>query len=274
MGLDVYLHKCKDRAAAQARETAAQEIVSAEWRALGEYNALTQEQKDAMRVRAKAIYAEHQLDEWGDAPEDQSVELASTLYPDHMFKIGYMRSSYNSAGTNHVLRDVGLPDLYQLFGAENGTNDAPDWAATKVRLTDAIDELNRQMDDPFSSFECIEVSGYRREDSVATSTPDALRRFREKWEQHQGDDVRAMGRSFMNAEGSFFMDGKPVYAVLMGAQTGFGGPLPCAYVITKSPDDAEHPLLWYRQALEIAREMCDYVMAQPDRDDYYLHWSG
>ncbi len=31
---------------------------------------------------------------------------------------------------------------------------------------------------------------------------------------------------------------------------------------------------WYLQALEIVKETIEYVLAQPDRDRFYLRWSG
>jgi hypothetical protein len=31
---------------------------------------------------------------------------------------------------------------------------------------------------------------------------------------------------------------------------------------------------WYLQALEVLLESCDWILAKPDPQSYYVHWSG
>lgn len=57
-----------------------------------------------------------------------SVNMPSKKYPNHYFRIGYFRSSYNSSGINYVLRDRLGIDLYDIFDAkDSGYYVEPDW---------------------------------------------------------------------------------------------------------------------------------------------------
>lgn len=42
----------------------------------------------------------------------------------------------------------------------------------------------------------------------------------------------------------------------------------CIYVVTESDNS------WYEQALVIIKATCEHVLAQDDKEKYYLHWSG
>jgi hypothetical protein len=47
---------------------------------------------------------------------------------------------------------------------------------------------------------------------------------------------------------------------------------PAVFVVyEKEPDEKED---WYLTALKITRETIEYVLAQPDREQYYLSWSA
>ncbi len=74
---------------------------------------------------------------------------------------------------------------------------------------------------------------------------------------------------FSSREGDFWLGEKPllVRAAVWG-KSYFGGPAP--YLVFEAPDI----LAWYVEALEIVAETVDWVLAQPDPDCYYMHWSG
>src|SRR5882724_7093236 len=90
VGLDVYLRKYDDFADTQKREKAYEKRTEPLY---ADGNGLTDEQRKAKR---EAIAAELQLDEWGtDKALVHEVSSNSAKYPEHYFKIGYFRSSYN-----------------------------------------------------------------------------------------------------------------------------------------------------------------------------------
>src|SRR5262249_26526887 len=55
-------------------------------------------------------------------------------------------------------------------------------------------------------------------------------------------------------------------------------PAPTIYAVYTTDAFAEElenePFEWYIQALEIVAETCDYVLGEPDPENYYLHWSA
>ena len=64
------------------------------------------------------------------------------------------------------------------------------------------------------------------------------------------------------------MDGITVCGVIQNS--GFGGGV---HLITRN-DSGESNLQWYKDALEVTKEMIDYVLAKPNPNTYYLSWSG
>jgi hypothetical protein len=82
---------------------------------------------------------------WAD---DSTINIDSTTQPDHLFKIGYFRSSYNNAGINaYVNRLLCKPGLYHIF--PEGNDDSgffrPDWAGARARaleMAGAIEDIS------------------------------------------------------------------------------------------------------------------------------------
>ena len=266
MGLDVYLHKCADRAAAAERE-ARVDAVADGIRNQIDWRTATDDEKQRVRDEIQRIYAEHDCDTCGRPNEDQSIEIGSARYPDHLFKIGYFRSSYNNGGVNSVLRALGMPDLYDMFDASNGAYAAPDWAAARGRVTDVIAGIDAVIADPLGRFVTHEIPISQEPFDSESSALDA---FKERYRQWQDSPHRGHFDSFTSHNGTFFMSGVPIYGIVR-AEDMYGGRL---YLITDGTHEGEHYLTWHRKALAIVLETIDYVLGQPDTDDYYLIWSG
>src|SRR6478736_5285205 len=113
MGLDVYLYRYEVPLDVYAERKAAAEKLDEELaerieREVGfpidsegkrDWKAATQEQKDAYFAKVEQLRAENGLDTHGEpAGLCEKVEINSALHPEHMFKIGYFRSSYNEGG--------------------------------------------------------------------------------------------------------------------------------------------------------------------------------
>lgn len=85
--------------------------------------------------------------------------------------------------------------------------------------------------------------------------------------------------SFSNGIGRFSMD-EPlnVCGIFTGVANNLfkkdGDPdkIPCVYVITK--DDSGSRYKSYLESLEITIDTIQYVLQQPDKEKYVLHWSG
>ncbi len=108
--------------------------------------------------------------------------------------------------------------------------------------------------------------------SRPTTKKQALDRFLEIYRKDKDDPTPGFS-SFSNYFGSFFLGKSLAVAGAIGG-VGFGN-TPTIYLITKNdPTDEDSGLNWYVRALEIVIETIDYVLVQPDKEDYYFHWSG
>lgn len=269
MGLDVYLKKCPDIAAADAAEAEFEKRTEGVWA-----DAVTKEDRDA---KLQAVANELGTDTWGTHASRESVEINSTIDPENMFKIGYFRSSYNEGGINSVLRNLGLPDLYAIMGADNDGNDfAPDWEASLERVNDVIARYEQHL------------SGAMGKYSVRTVRPmwefgvkdeaGALALFQEQLD-NQAKFSSGMTH-YSNRDGEFMLTGMKVVGVVTKqfTPTGNSNPLdallnsPSVFLIYEKESDGKPD--WYLTALKIVRETCEYVIAQPDRQNYYMVWSG
>lgn len=167
MGLDVYMYRYRDFGDAQERSKKFEEASAAAWSALvlelvGEARDLTHEELrgsigekiySAHAAKCREIAKELGLIQRSTAAPNyrfagqalqkdvREIRIPSGKYPDHMFKIGYLRSSYNASGINGVLRVMGIPDLYYIF--RDGMDDEeyvfqPTWEACLDRAKEVL----------------------------------------------------------------------------------------------------------------------------------------
>lgn len=204
---------------------------------------------------------EHKDTDEGCDYKSARVEIASAHYPEHYFKIGYHRSSYNDGGTNAVLRQYGLPTLDDIYQADKSYAFKPDWPDVLARSVEAIREFD-------GASELMRFRVFRE-----LSPPDQARDAREAMAAFLSEQGRWKNRAapddsngYSNHAGSFYPDGLKVYGVLAGP--GFIGSV--VYLVT----DNREGNAWCRQALEIVKETAEWVLAQPDPKDFHVHWSG
>lgn len=130
------------------------------WEAIDGYKEASEEQKDAVRARCKVIAAELGLGEYGNHPARADAKVPeSKVDPEHMFKLNYLRSSYNDGGINHVLRNAGVMDLYGIFGHDDDDpyHWRPDWAASLERVNAAIEGWRSNLAAPGGNVRIMEV---------------------------------------------------------------------------------------------------------------------
>lgn len=189
----------------------------------------------------------------------ETIEQPSVRYPEHYFKVGYFRSSYNESGFDSCMRQYGLATLDAICGV--GNDDyvvVPDWPAV-VEQTDAalaaFDAASDRM--RYRVFTESFFGGFAVERADA-----ALALFLDEMEK---------GSSFgawSSARGYFTKEQLRVHGLIPGRDL-IGSP--CVYVVTASNAES---IARYRQALEIVRETAEWVLAQPDPKAFHLHWSG
>jgi hypothetical protein len=189
-----------------------------------------------------------------------SIEQRSTIAPDHLFKIGYFRSSYNDAGINSTLRRWDIPDLYAIFEPGERYEFVPDWKAARDRCDKSIALLVEFLSSFMGKYDCMAVSGFdavpSEETALAIFAKQSAAAGRGEW-----------GGGFSNREGVFYLQGIKAFAFIDGSRFNQR----CTYVIyERPPEDGQH----YLTSLRIVRETIDYVLAEPEPTQFYLSWSS
>jgi hypothetical protein len=267
MGLDVYLYRCADRKAAAAVEKQYNQESEKIW----EDEALS---SDVALAQSEALAERLGLDDCGQHPSRERVAINSTIDPEHMFKVGYFRSSYNSGGINHVLDNLGFAGLYQIMGVGWDVSEPEiDWDEALRNANQAISAYEAHLASPAGKYRVDHIRPMGQ--SGADGEKAALELFVGQLQAMPTSDMR----DFSNGDGHFFLDGKKVCAIIPEqAKAPTGNPMldmlnqPGVFVISeKEPSEKRD---WYLTALLIVKETIEYVLAQPDRENYYMVWSG
>lgn len=269
MGLDVYLsHFAKGVELARNAENAAQQEVEAAWERIGGYDAykalpdLAQKEFDAERA---AIYAKHGCTGEYERHETHKEvgEINSAKYPDHMFKIGYFRSSYNGGGINSQLQRMGLPSLYGIFDVEDDHDYyvSPDWQESRRRAASTLDKYLSIRQAPGGRLDAKEI--HRAIHPEADDEKGAIDIARREFARPS-----PFSSGWSNGVGEFYPEGFNVKAIVYG-KPGFLGT--GIFLVYERPEQEED---WIGRALEIVVETCDWVLAKSDPQNYALRWSS
>ena len=287
MGLDVYLYRCKDVDALNAYEQKQNDAHEEIYAAIKSENGLKKD--DQLNDALWKVYDKRKnaWDKANPAPKggtETEVSQKSDIHPEHMFTIGYMRSSYNDGGINSILRAATGMDLYYIF-REGDKSDAyrfkPDWKASLERAKQAReayrDHLNR-----VGAVRVIEAGAnyFLGDEGVPKDKESVMKIFRPEQERHNETfkDGKEMPFStkdnnwYSNRDGHFFLgQGARLLAAIPGK--GFGGKA-TTYLVIRDGEDAEISKNWYLQALDVVVETCEYVLRHKNTDEFIFHWSA
>jgi hypothetical protein len=264
MGLDVSLKYCVDRATELAKQQAAEEFSNQAWEKAGTYESMSDAQKDTVRSAVKAYNESNDLNEWGSSNKIEGIELNSEIYPEHMFKIGYLRSSYNSGGINSVLERVGCMTLYDIFEPKDGEYYVDiDWAGAQKRCQSAIDKYREHLTGEFAGYDVMRITDFGH--GGAKDDNEALELLKKQLRETKPEGFRSYG----NRDGDWYLDGVNVVGIV--PNRGFGGGV---FLLTKDKETKAPEEDWYMQALVVTKEMIDYVLNQKDPENYFVGWSA
>ena len=275
MGLDVTLYKFnKPVQEVLGKVETYNKETNKLWELAGNYDSIPEETKASIRKESISIAEKLDLDpEYGEPKNEdrETINLKSSKYPEHLCKVGYLRSSYNSAGFNQVMGKMGLPDLYYIFDVEDNHEYYVNvnWEESLARaIALLVDYDNALVDDDGYTYDVIKVRNtpLRNEKPLPKSDEEAIKFYKETMKGHTRQG------SFENAYG-FFSNTDDWQ--LVGAFPGlgvFGDNDKVTYLITRSKQDAKDD--WYRQMIEIVIENCEYVLTQPDSEKFMLGWSA
>lgn len=262
MGLDIYLYRYENFEETQRKENLHTEFYDKAWEDVTDYDSLSEEEKDAIRDKINQYALSIGLEEDGsDRSMYEKVEMDHPDYPDHYFKIGYFRSSYNEGGINRILKNLNLPTLEGIFDVHDGEYYVhPDWQEALEKVESLIVEFQKK-----GAYRVRAVYPDKFGGEVPKSEAEALKIFEEEINRH-GEKC---DYNYSNAKGEFsFHSPQKVLAMIPGQNRYIFNDRPCTFVITESDNS------WYLQALEIIKETCKLVLSKEDKEKYYLRWSG
>lgn len=139
----------------------------------------------------------------------------------------------------------------------------PDWTAALVKVDAALASV--KPDD--EKYYVVQLHWQIHVDAAVASPREAVQKFIEERDKH--DPTKSDFVFFENAHGYFDLEGTKLVAALHAKQEGF---LPSAAYLVCEREGAEED--YYLQTLKITKALIEYVLAQPDKDKYYFHWSG
>lgn len=260
MGLDVYLYRITNKKDCDKREAAYQDYSNSLWEGK-KYDTMSADEKEEIREKLRTFCSNNGLGEWGeDVINKQKIELDSDIHPDHMFKIGYMRSSYNGGGINNVLHNLGLPDLYMIFDVDLENPECqPDYEAALETVKEVLVELRND-----DGYRVVSITPNLFSGAKITSQMEAL----EMVKKEIGNKNNSA--SYSNLNGEFYLD-EPlkVIGLLPGIDKVLGD-RPCTYVVYKT----ENGNKYYIEALEVVQEMLEFILAHEKPHEFYMYWSG
>lgn len=260
MGLDVYLYRYENKLETDRKEELYEQESERNWELAGDYKTLSDGHKDMVRDKNKAFAISLGLEESGEDPHKERIEFDSKTDKDHYFKVGYLRSSYNGAGIDAVLRNLGLPTLSDIFGYENEYCFQPDWAEALKMCESVIDQLQSK-----GNYRCFHVSeNMFGGKGLPQNEKEAMDIFMAEINRSDKSSFDA----YSNGKGEFWLkEPMKVHAIIPGEYSIFR-PMKCCYVIMEGGNE------WYINALQITKETIEYVLARPDKEKYWLHWSS
>jgi len=259
MGLDIYMYRYDDYQRSKELEEKSNKYSEELWSKFDDvnYNDMDQDSKDRIRESVRLYNIELGLGENGEDPTSEKIEITHPDYPEHYFKIGYFRSSYNDGGINHILSNLSLPTLSEIFNkGEDEYDFKPDWELALKNVTDVIADFKQK-----GNYRVRTVHANIYSLPTISSEEEALKVFM--------SEIRPdCDYNYSNKNGEFsYHEPLKVLAMIPGIHTTFGE-RDCTYVITESDNT------WYINALEIVKATCEYVLSKENKEQYYLHWSG
>lgn len=276
MGLDVYLRRDMDRKESRRREASGAHLETDLWSDISKgksYSDLSNADLETYGAKVTEMRKRLDLDEYGVSNAVERIEFPSKLHPDHLFQVGYFRSSYNSSGFNSVVGDNGLPTLYDIFAVEE-TDDYerfPDWEKSKEITIAAIESARKIFRNSEPIYKVHPI--YDFSNTKVNSPAEALEAFKRVRETFEG--LTEVQQDMMcwssDSNGLFMLRNEPkVVAVILGHDDYRN----VAYMIHELSGERKTEYEWYIEAYEIVLETIEYVLSHVLRKSFYLVWSA
>lgn len=190
----------------------------------------------------------------------ERVEGKSAIHPDHLFGIGYWRSSYNASGLDRILSQYIGTSMGELVGNDGAYEFVPDWEKARERIIQAKKDLENA-DTDYSVYVVDTYHGPQASDEAGV-----LAIFKEHKNRERPDHPFA-GSGYSSMDGHFHI-GSGMTVEAMIPMKGVLGGTSLGLVIKQPLHES------YFQSLDIMVETCDHVLSHDEPERFYLHWSG
>jgi hypothetical protein len=269
MGLSVYLARYENFEQAKALEDRFRAESKKIWdNAEITYEEMSEDEKNACRMECEVLASNMGLDADGRVLDGrEEVCFDSTVYPEHMFKVGYIRSSYNEGGIDYLLQRALNVRLAEIFGYTNKSDFSPDWDSALEKLDSVYIRLKGMLRDG-KFFDVMKFdTGFLMHLKIPRALPEsphqALMKFLDEFAKHKGDGA------YSSADGEFYLkDPVKLHGIMPGTQKIGSAESEVIYLIFDNKID------WYLEAIEIMKEMVSFVISSGESEKYYLHWSA
>ena len=268
MGLDVSLYKYEDYEKSMKLEREYEKKSEKIWKEVGKgkrYGEMTEKEKEKAHKQTRKL-AENMGLIYGEADcGEENIKIDSKKYPNHLFKIGYFRSSYNDGGLNSVLRRTIDLDLYYIFDVGGDYEPSNDWEANKKRAKEVIRKFKKYIKE-HGDYDVMDIDIMNYSKNPPRNKKEALEKFFEELESHK--DSKSF-RSYSSGRGDFYLDGIKVFGFITGKSSLWKSKY-IMYVIYENKDRFK----WYLEALEIVLETINWILKQKEPEKYRLSWSA
>ena len=239
MGLDIYLKKYKDFDETRKKEKEYEEKAESNWEKDGlKYDDLSDEDRDSIREENLKLAESMGLDKYGsDESSVESIEHDHPKYKDHIFKIGYFRSSYNGSGINRQFSNMGLPTLQEMFEVDREDYYVrPNWDKAMANVNTAIEKYTDMMaNNKIVRVSCSSFNEFMDpSECKVVDEESALKVFYEQQDRYNKGD-KSFG-SWSSRDGEFYMDSPlQVMGIIPGTKSSFlsKGDSQCTYIVLK-----------------------------------------
>ena len=210
--------------------------------------------------------------------QTQTIEKESQ-FPEHYWKIGYWRSSYNDAGFNSVVRRwQGCMDLYDIvFGSDtrdDGLWEIPigGWTEGRKRALAALEKFRAKREDGQLALQAF-FAEYDASNELVNAPQHAINRALKQFREHAGraDNGGPLDfSSWSSNKGTYFSKGITVNAVIPGTHKSYRDMVGVWIVTGVDPKELDH----YEECYQIVIATMDEVINSGEPERYRLSWSA
>ena len=168
------------------------------------------------------------------------LDIPSVNYPNHLWKIGNFRSSYNHFGINNVMHAMIQRTLQDIFGEENPKNNIlrPDWETIRQRTEETYQLFRRAVKYYQDETDATELHKELFPESKPSNILEAMVGIGELMQEQSAED-----KDILN----------------LSPALGY-----------RSPEYKDMDWDSYFQSFEILLETCQYVLSQPQPGKYEI----